>query len=186
MLSTNPAYRSIFHSNVHNLDFYAPVQDSDYHLSRYISAQAQAIYSACGITKDLLESFLDKMIEICNDKDAKTVRTDVAILANNLKYRTRYPVDEDCALRMGATYVFLENEAPDTILPHWTERKVRMAKGFGLSGTDGYIAHDPELYNFFLTEGVRLTTQWSGFDSPLTDMDYFNKRNDMLQTLTPQ
>jgi len=42
------------------------------------------------------------MLELCNDeKNMKTLRTDVATLANNIKYRLSYPVDEDCALRMG-------------------------------------------------------------------------------------
>src|SRR6185503_2993625 len=185
-LRNNPKYQRAFHSEVHNMDFYVPAQDSDYHLSRYIAAQAQNIYSACGITKDLLDSFLRKMIEMCNDQtQVKTLRTDIAILANNLLYRTKYPVDEDCAIRMGATYVMIEGEH-DEISDVWTQKKMDMAKGSSVVIGAVGIMPDPALYSFFLTEGIKLTQSWTGLDSPLTNMDYFKNRSEELRILMPQ
>lgn len=195
MLRDNPKYQIAFHSEVHNCDFYIPAQDTEYHLSRYIAAQAQNIYSAAGITKELLHTFLSKMIEMCNDeKQIKTLRTDIAVLANNLLYRTKYPVDEDCALRMGAIYVFCEDENPDEVNDVFTKRKIDMCKGstHNIATSDGksmdihVVKSDPELYSFFLTMGIKSTAAWSGLDSPLTDMDYFKNRDEQLRTLLPQ
>src|SRR6185295_14717018 len=97
MFRNNPKYKEIFHSKVHGLHFYMPEDvATGYHISRYVTAGAQNIYSASGATKDLLEAMMDKMLELCNDeKNIKTLRTDVATLANNIKYRLHYPVDED-------------------------------------------------------------------------------------------
>ena len=88
----NPAYKEVFHSTVHNIKLYMPEDvATGYHMSRYVAAGAQNIYSGGGATKDLLAAMMDKMLELCNDeKNVKNLRTDIATLANNIKYRLRY------------------------------------------------------------------------------------------------
>lgn len=173
-----------FESTVHEgLRLYVPASDTDYHLSRYVAAGAQNIYSASGATKDLLSAMMDRMIEMCNDeKNIKTLRTDIGVLANNIKYRLAYPIDEDCALRMGATYCFLEDEDPDTVSDVFTRKKVLFAKG----DPQQKIKHDPDLYAFFLNLGQINTPSWKGLEQDLNDTDYLKSRTETLRSLTPQ
>ncbi|OSZ79128.1 hypothetical protein CAP35_13005 [Chitinophagaceae bacterium IBVUCB1] len=184
MFADNPAYKEVFYSTVHNIRLYMP-QDvaNGYHMSRYVAAGAQNIYAAGGATKELLAAMMDKMLELCNDeKSVKTLRTDIAMLANNIKYRLRYPVDEDCALRMGAIYTFAEGENPDTTEDYWTNKKLLLAKG---DATQGILA-DPALYAFFLSIGVPYTPAWSEQLATLTDTNYFSQRKELLNALMPQ
>lgn len=184
MLKDNPSFKEVFHSKVHDLKFYMPEDPANgYHMSRYVAAGAQNIYAAAGTTKELLEAMMDKMLELCNDeKSLKTLRTDVATLANNIKYRLRYPVDEDCAIRMGAIYTFIEGENPDLTEDHWTRRKMTLAKGDALQN----IAPDPELYAFFLSIGLPYTPAWSGLSDTLNNSNYFSQRTEALNALMPQ
>ena len=183
MLAENPQYKEVFHSSVHNIRFYMPVDIANgYHMSRYVAAGAQNIYAAGGATKELLAAMMDKMLELCNDeKSVKTLRTDIATLANNIKYRLRYPVDEDCALRMGAIYTLVEGENPDAVDDYQTNRKLMLAKGDATQG----ILPDPELYRFFLTIGVPYTPAWSEQSAILSDTNYFNQRKELLNALMP-
>lgn len=184
MFANNPAYKEVFYSAVHNTRFYMPADMANgYHMSRYVAAGAQNIYAAGGATKDLLGAMMDKMLELCNDeKSIKTLRTDIATLANNIKYRLRYPVDEDCAIRMGAIYTFAEGEQPDTTEEYWTARKLAMAKGDAAQN----IAADPALYGFFLSTGIPFTPAWSGQLGILSNTNYFSQRNEALNSLQPQ
>lgn len=184
MFASNPKYKEVFHSKVHDIRFYMPEDIAGgYHLSRYVAAGAQNIFSASGATKDLLQTMMDKMLELCNDeKNVKNLRTDIATLANNIKYRLKYPVDEDCALRMGAIYCFAEGEDPDTTEDYWTRRKIAYAKG----DTAQNIGPDPELYAFFLSIGIPFTPAWSGLSATSTDSNYFSQRTETLNGLMPQ
>ncbi|MCB0697703.1 MAG: hypothetical protein KDC07_10080, partial [Chitinophagaceae bacterium] len=130
-----------------------------------------------------LSAIMDKMLELCNDeKNIKHLRTDIATLANNIKYRLRYPVDEDCALRMGAIYAFVEGEDPNTTEDFWTARKVAWAKGDASQS----IEPDPDLYAFFLSIGVPFTPAWKVQSHILTDMNYFKTRQENTEGMYPQ
>lgn len=180
----NPKYTEVFHSKIHDIKLYMP-QDvaNGYHMSRYVAAGAQNIYAAGGATRELLSNMMDKMLELCNDeKSVKTLRTDIATLANNIKYRLKYPVDEDCALRMGAIYTFAEGEDAEQTEDYWTNRKVTWAKGDASQN----IAPDPELYSFFLSIGTASTPAWKELSGTLTDSSYFKTRNNNLNGLMPQ
>lgn len=180
----DPAYKEIFHSAVHNIRLYMPQDPANgYHMSRYVAAGAQNIYAAGGATRELLGAMMDKMLELCNDeKNVKHLRTDIATLANNIKYRLRYPVDEDCALRMGAIYTFAQGEDPNTTEDHWTARKLAWAKGDTAQG----IPPDPELYRFFLSIGISSTPAWKEQQDTLSDLSYFRIRSSNLEGLQPQ
>lgn len=182
-LAQDPKYKEVFHSTVHGLRFYMPQDAANgYHLSRYVAAGAQNIYATTGATKELLEAMMNKVLELCNEeKNLKTLRTDVATLANNIKYRLRYPVDEDCALRMGAIYTLMDGENPDTVDDYHTRRKLALAKGDGTQN----IAPDPELYTFFLATGLPSTPAWSALYNTLSATDYFKERAETLNALTP-
>lgn len=172
----NPQFKEVFHSKVHEVKFYAPA-NGEYHMSRYVAAGAQNIFAASGTTKELLVSFLNKMLDICNEeKNNKRLRTDIAILCNNLLYRTKYPVDEDCAIRMGAIYTFIEGEDPNNTDASFTSKKVELVKG---------EPYDPDLYAFFLTLGAELTPAWSESEKVITDWEYLTKRAEQLRALMP-
>lgn len=179
----NPLYKVVFESKVHGCKFYAPSADSDYHLSRYVAAGAQNIYSGAGTTKDALKAITDKMLELCNDeKNLKQLRTDLTVLAQNIQYRLKYPIDEDCAIRMGAIYVFMEDEEPDEVHDLFTRRKIMMAKG----DLANKIPADPELYAFFLNTGIANTPAWRESETDLSDTAYFRTREEALSALVPE
>lgn len=177
-------YTEAFNSTVHGVKLYIPATDTDYHLSRYVAAGAQNIYSSAGATREVLEAISDRILAICNadKKQGDTWRSDISTLMNNVKYRLQYPIDEDCALRMGAIYSFLEDENPEECNDTYTRKKVTMAKGDSIKG----IPADPELYAFFLSLGVQSTTAWKEYGHLLDDTDYFQKREETLKSLTPQ
>lgn len=179
----NPGYREVFHSKIHDVKLYMPEDAANgYHMSRYVAAGAQNIYAAGGATKELLGAMMDKMVELCNDeKNLKTLRTDIATLANNIKYRLRYPVDEDCALRMGAIYTFVDGEDPETTEDYRIAQKVAWAKGDAAHN----IAPDPDLYAFFLSIGITSTPAWKEQSDILSDSNYFKTRADNLNALQP-
>jgi len=172
-LKDNPLFQVAIESK--DVRLYVPAQDTDYHLSRYVAAGAQNIYSASGATKETITAITDKIIELCNsDQAIRTTRTDIAILANNLKYRLKYPVDEDCAIRMGAIYCFLEDEDPNTVHDVFTRRKIELAK------------KDPDLYAFFLNMGQQNTPAWTEYEQDLNDTEYLRGRQEGLNALQPQ
>lgn len=171
-LLNNPLYKVA--ATFDGINVFIPVDDTQYHMERYIAATAQQIYSDSGATKDVLGALMDEMIQKCNnEKDHKTLRTDIGTLANNIKYRLQYPIDEDCAIRMGALLSFLADENPDVVLPFWTEKKVRMAHA------------NPDAYTFFLSWGAINTPSYREQFSTSIDMDYFSKRRQTLASLLP-
>lgn len=173
----NTKYKCVFESKVHGIKFYEPEQ---YHISRYIAAGQQGIYSSAGVTKEYLEAITGKMLEICNSNNTSTAKTDMALLAQNIRVRLKYPVDEDCAIRMGAIYAIAEGEEADTVSALWIKKKMDMCKG------TIELPPDPDMYAFFLNTGYGLTKEWDGL---LTDTDtltdYLTKRNDMLLQTMP-
>lgn len=183
MFKDNPTYKQVFFSEVHNLPIYALENNAKYHLSRYIEAGAQDRYSAAGATKEYLDNLTAKMLERLNaEKNDTTLRTDMAVLVNNLRVRLRYPIDEDCALRTGAIFTFIEGEDPDSIHSYWINRKLDLCKG----SIDGKIPPDPALYTFFLSMGHQLTPSWENILSPSETMsEYLEKRTDTLRQFLP-
>src|SRR5690348_4289546 len=111
ILKDNPEYQEVFtlkREGEKDISFYVPVSTVDgYHVSRYVSAQAQSAYAASGITPEMLNTLQDQVITLLNDekKGKSTLRTDIGVIANQIKYRTKYPVDEDVCLHMSAIYL---------------------------------------------------------------------------------
>lgn len=176
----NPNYSEVFTLAKEGEDpikFYVPNDNAEgYHVSRFAAAQAQAIYSSSGATPELLNAMMDSIIGICNDvkKTQSTIRTDIGVLANQIKYRTKYPIDEDCCLRMSAIYCFIEGEDPDKVSNDYINKKVRMAKD------------NPEMYTFFLHMGIQFTPNYRELWKDLKDTDYFKTREEAIRGLIPQ
>lgn len=176
----NSDYKVIFESEVHKIKFYAPIEGKDYHMSRYAAAGGQNVYSSVGIGKDLLSVMVDTMLGWANNDKVKDIRTNLGVMCNNLKQRMKYPVDEECALRMGAILSIAQNEAHDKADYYWITKKVAWAKGDFENNTDP----DPELYAFFLTMGVEHTPAWTELKTDIINTEYFNQRRESLQALT--
>lgn len=167
----NPAYQKIYENG--STVLYAPIQTANYHMSRYVAAGEQNIYSASGATKDYLDKISQQMLDIVNSGDKSKVISDIAVLCNNLRYRLKYPVDADCAIRMGAIYSILPDEPADKCELAHLNRKLGMAK------------NDPDLYAFFLNMGVASTPSWKELLTGLEPMDeYLKNRAAVLQGLT--
>jgi hypothetical protein len=169
-LASDPAYKVAFELN--DIRIYIPVEATQYHVERYVHAQNQQIYSESGATKEYLSRIIADMIRVVEDKTTTEVRSTIATLCNNVRMRLAYPVDEECAIRMGAILSFMEDENPNKVDEWWTNKKVELAKSA------------PEFYSFFLTLGIANTPSYKSHSGSSIDMDYFRKRKEMLQGLT--
>ena len=157
------------------ITLYEPKADTDYHMSRYVAANAQNIFSQSGATREVLAKIVDRVLDLCNETaDTKRLRTDVGLLMNNIKTRLAYPVDEDCSIRLGAIFYFLEDEDPSRVDDEVINRKVMLAKT------------DPDLYAFFLSRGLVNTPAYSTWLDLLEDKDYFKRRMETLLAVTPR
>lgn len=171
----NPAYQIAFTAFKGQADkevhFYTPKDVMNgYHMSRKIAGQVQDMYGGSGMTRELLSDLFEQMEQAINsDEKNAQIRTKLSTLIANGKYRMKYPVDELCALRMAALYLFIEGEDPSTVAPHITERKVQIALS------------DPDAYAFFLTIGAEFMPSWSGLNQSLKDVDYIQARNEMIK-----
>lgn len=174
MYANNPKYTHKHDSG--DAKFYIPTQTTELHTSRYVEMNNQRIFAASGVDKTMLEMIADEVIRLCNDDKAKTIRTDIGTLMQNIKYRLKSPVDELCGIRMGAALCFME--LPGTVEPEafsqsWQQDKMKRAM------------IDPDLYSFFLTWGIANIPEYKEHLDTLSDTDYFQKRMLALQKLKP-
>lgn len=185
MLKDNPAYHVVFESQVHaDIKLYAPVEVTKYHNHRHIAARAQDIYSSSGADKALQAQYRAEIKRLCVEGIQRNTKDNfmaINTLMDNLDYRSAYPIDELCAIRMGALYCFLEDENPDTVQNFYTQKKLDYALGKAVE-----LAADPAMYDFFLNMGVAFTPSWQESLHHLDDMDYFNNRNESLRGLLSQ
>lgn len=172
MLKDNPRYKIAF--TYQDVNLYMPVDITDYHKSREVAMAAQEKYSNAGVSKEVLQEIATKAIEICNKQlNLDTLRTDMGVLWNNLLARMKSPVDEYCAIRMGAIACFLEDENPDIVQEFWTRQKVDLA------------FKNPELYSFFLSMGIGFTPEYYNLSRTLNWEIYLQNRDQMLESLMP-
>lgn len=180
MLKNNPDFKEVF--TIDKYSFYAPTQVTRYHKSRELEANNQIIFASSGATKDVLLAHLNEIINICNAPTAiATTRTDIAAICNALIYRTSKPVDEKCAIRLGALLTFLEyeedgvlqSEPPNEVKPYWLDKKMQLALQY------------PDLYTFFLSMGIVHIPQYNELSDTLNNVDYFITRREGIQSLLP-
>lgn len=161
---------------------YVPINTTDYHESRHIEANKYNLYAAAGLTNEALHGAMDNIIEICNAPNFKTGRTDIAAIANAIKYCTRYPVDEKCAIRVGCVLTFIEYTAEDGQLvvedpekPNYffQQKKERLAEDF------------PEFFSFFLQLGVVNSPNYVMWLEALNDSEYLSKRREEMKRFLP-
>jgi len=180
MFANNTDYQLAFATKDNKYRFYVPTNiATGYHHSRYVEAMHNDIYARSGATKEVIRTLAEEMIIICNDELNKAkMRTDIALLANNLLYRTQNPIDQHCAIRQGALLCFMEtdeaSEDPDTVKYEWQQRKEALAFA------------DPDLYTFFLTLGHSNLEAYDKALNTLIEEDYFNNRAQVLQTMSPK
>lgn len=180
MFKGNQEYQQVFELKQEGKDsvcFYTPVNIAEgYHVSRYVAAQAQSMYASSGITPEILFQLMQRIKDGAEDakKNKGNYISDTVVIANNIQYRTKYPIDEDICLRMSAIYLFMEGENPDKVDDAWTKRKVTLAKD------------NPDLYTFFLTMGINATPRYRELSKALSSLgEYFQTRSEALKALTP-
>lgn len=165
----------------HGVRYYVNKNVEDYHLLRKLEAERHLIYATSGATKDLIQAICKEIINRANQDGFRTARTDIAILANNLLYRTQKPVDEHCALRMGAILTYMAftsedgseiEEDPETSGADWLDIKERRAM------------EDPELYNFFILTGINVIPEYRKLADSSNLTEYFRTRRNELAGLT--
>lgn len=181
MYAHNPAYNLIHTSGRYNIYALKDENIQQLHKSREVEASIQNVYSNAGATAEYIQQLCEagiKMLE--NDAKSETLRQNMMAIMNQLLYRTRYPVDALCGIRMGAILSFMEyrtdegvQSEPEDIQIQWLNMKVQLA------------LDDPKMYDFFLTWGVASTPSYYSHLSILSDRDYFNKRTEMLASLNP-
>lgn len=175
--ANNPAFTLTHTSGIYNL--YTPVNVTDYHKSREVEATIQNIYSNAGATAEFLASICDEGLAML-ERDDKNLKQNVAAILSNIKFRTKYPVDGLCAVRMGAILSYLEYTTetgvisePEVASYAWINKKVQLA------------SDDPKLYDFFFRWGVRNTHAYLEHLDTLSDQDYLSRRNEQIRSLYP-
>lgn len=176
MLKDNPKYK--LEMSAHGYDIYVPANAADYHITRHIEAMKHNIYASCGITKESLSGIISAVLERCNnDGNSKQWRTEIGNLMAYLQACLSNPVDEHCAIRLGACLCFIENEEisenPD--MPELFYQKAKEDLAF----------KHPEFYAFFLTLGLSSSPEYKELLEVLTDTGYFRKRKEMLSHFLP-
>lgn len=170
----NPEYREAFTAQC-GVVFYVPAEVTGYHKSREMAMQAQEQYSRCGIGQDVLTSFTNKLLELANKAiSTDTIRTDIGVIANNLQFRMKNIVDEECLLRMAAYGVFLENEDPHTVSEGYTRRKLDLC------------SKHPDIRDFFLHLGVAFTPTYETLLRGFQVEEFLRNREQTLAGLTLQ
>jgi hypothetical protein len=178
LYSQSQEYEAVFKSEVHNLEFYQPKEiATGYHFSRYAAAGEHNMYAAMGITPDLFDAMINKIEAVANASDTKTMKTDMGVLIANLRYRRKYPVDQDAALRVAAIYLLMDGENPDVVSSEMIARKLEMCKGSDTAKSDS------AMYAFFLNMGLSCTSAWKDL-LPTLPKDYLIQRNEALKSLT--
>lgn len=173
MFSDNPEFKEVF--RLHDIVLYMPTQITDYHKSRELAMQAQDRYSRCGIDPNTLKAFATMMLNATNSQlTSSTFRSDMAVIGNNILARLREPVDELCAIRMGAIACFMDGEDPNRVHNAWTDKKIRLAE------------QNPQLYAFFLDTGIAFIPEYAQLLRTSGAEEYFQKRREMLSALIPQ
>jgi len=179
----NPEFQEIFESKVHNQKFYMPSDIANgFHISRFVAAGAQDIFSNAGTTKDFLKMVAQQVKEWCNNGKVTEIRTNIATLMDNLLYRLEYPVDEYCLLRMGAIFTFVEDENPNVVHDFWTQKKMLWALG----DYERHLKPDPDLYAFFLSMGLQFTPSYRGLLDISSNSNYLTERGIILNNLLPE
>lgn len=164
----------LIYTNEHG-NFYVAIDPNNYHLSRYVAANVQDIYASCGTTPDYMDSITNRMLDIINTSNVDRIKSDLSVLVNNIRYRLKYPVDQDAALRMACCYIIHEDENPDEVNPHWMQKKLEWCKS------------DGKMYEVFFSHGVTFTPSWKERLSDLGEMTvYLNQRNEALMSLNTQ
>lgn len=173
MQFNEPEYIVAFKHESTGVCFYMPSEVTGYHKGREMAMQVQDTYSRCGISREVLQSFIDTITEFANKTlNVDTLRTDLGVIAANLKYRMSHIVDEQCALRMGAMACFIEGEDPHKVVEAWTVKKLNLAQ------------QHPDIYAFFLNMGVAFTPEYNNLLRFLEAQEYLKERQIMLDTLT--
>lgn len=169
----NPEFVECFNDG--NVILYMPAEISAYHKSRELAMQVQDSYSRCGVSRDVLASLTDKLLELANKQNnTDTLKTDIGVIANNLRYRMSNIVDEQCIIRMAAIACFIEGEDPNSVSEAWTNRKVKLSEG------------NPGLYSFFLDTGVAFTPEYNALLRGLQAGEYLANRKLVIDGLTLQ
>lgn len=183
---------------------YTPVNIAEgYHVSRKVQADNQIIYSNSGTTKEQLEKAMTYILECCN-ATGKFDKTNIAVIANDILYRLKHPVDEHCAIRLGAILSFVEWDESQPIQDSKLDTALSNADIHGIKSVrtitenpliydafytrikEDLAMNDPQAYSFFLTWGVVNTPTYREALDISTSTDYFRKRMEALQSLTPQ
>lgn len=202
MFLNNPAYQlqQIVTTKEATYRIYIPVNTSDYHMIRHVEATKQATYAASGANAEVIQAHLNAILDRCNQAQSfDSFKTDITSITNALMFRTKYPVDQHCGVRMGCILSFLEveeNETEGITFTDYTPPK-EVKTGTRITSEDpnkaDFIWQDrkeklafehQELYTFFLTWGVTNVPQWSDHLNTLKDMEYLlNRRQTLLSIL---
>lgn len=181
MYSANPNFK--LQGTFNGISVYTCVKETDYHTVRYIEALNWQTFASCGVTKDKLKQLTDKVIELCNDeKQVKTLRTDVASIAQLIQYAIKYPVDEHCGVQLGCMLSFIEYTIDGTTYSEDANsiQDMFMAKKMELA------LNNPDAYSFFLGWGIANIPEYRTHFDTLTSTEYLSSRGQAMQMLLPE
>lgn len=174
-LHSNPLYKKVYPpAGIPGDAFYMPTETTAYHKSRELAMNGQDIFSRCGIDPETLKAYAQQLLDVSNGTKSKdTLRSDCGVIATNILLRLQNPVDELCAIRMGAIALIHEDEDPNTCTAAWIKRKTDMALA------------NPDMFTFFLHTGIAFTPEYNNLLRGLEAEEYLTKRAETLKLLVP-
>lgn len=180
MFHNNPAYTLA--KEVDQYRIYIPTQETEYSTIRHVEATKQATYAAAGANEEVIQAHLQAILDRCNAANSfEGFKTDVTSITQALMYRTKYPVDQHCGVRMGCILSFLEYEEGEITHSEdpakadfvWQQKKEQLA-----------FKHQ-ELYDFFLSWGAANVPKWSTHLDSLQEREYLLNRMTTLRSMLP-
>lgn len=181
MYKDNPSF--IKQSEFNGVSVYTCVKETEYHTVRYIEALNWQAFASCGITKDKLSVLTDEIIDMCNaEKPAKTLKTDIASIAQLIKYAMKYPVDEHCGVQLGCMLSFIEYEVDGVT---YSEPADKIDELFMRKKMD-IALNNSDAYAFFLGWGIANIPEYRTHFDISTSTDYFKNRLQAMQAIMPE
>lgn len=166
-LHDNADYKLVLSHAGH--DFFMPTDTTTYSKWRELAMSGQDAFSRAGISEDVLKQFAQQLLDKCNKQpNDTTLRSDTAVIATNILLRLREPVDELCAVRMGAIACIHADEDPVQCTRSWIAKKMELAK------------EHPAIFDFFLHMGIGFTPLYGSLLRGLTAEEYLTNRNEQL------
>lgn len=128
MTPTHPKYRGGIVREIGEHKFYLALNADEILHTRYMVAEVQELYIACGISQGWLTMMSQLMIDTALDaKDFKALREDMIAIGQNIKARIGFIASPEMYEEL-ACVMFLMDDEPPELIEDWQIKKKEVWK----------------------------------------------------------